>query len=506
MSLLLGRPILLSLLLASTAAAQEPTPLLEVPAARAPRPSLRDRLQGGATRLARSVPGLRGLAPPTTGTLRVAVVLAAFPDVTTPDFGPAEFTRSLFSRAEYTKAPDGARAYGSLADWYAEQSSGALRVEGRVFPWVSLAATREALEPRPLVDPTARRDLFTAALDALLAREGPRALEPFDALAFVVAGGWAGQRGSILWPHSSVLLHRGRPWRYYLMHAGSQGFEPIGVHCHELGHVLGLLDEYGVGGHDTGLGQWCAMADGADGGHADGIAKEAPPRTVEETARDAVKEQLEELRQLLEGLGGGRAPTPRGGRPARPGVETPAGRETPALQGRARAPAPRQGASGGLARPLHLCAPCKERLGWATPRTIDPRTSRRIALSPVEGDGRQVARVLLDPAGREALVLEYRGGAGFDAGLPRTGLLVWRTGDPLAMVRTFVPFLGHELVPAHGVASTDAAERAPLEVMFPTPTRREVVVRGSRRGAFAVRLSGIEEKDGRLVLEVGLAN
>ncbi len=473
------RPVLLSLLLASTAAAQEPTPLLEVPAARAPRPSLRDRLQGGATRLARSVPGLRGLAPPTIGTLRVAVVLAAFPDVTTPDFGPAEFTRSLFSRAEYTKAPDGARAYGSLADWYAEQSSGALRVEGRVFPWVSLAATREALEPRPLVDPTARRGLFTAALDALLAREGARALEPFDALAFVVAGGWAGQRGSILWPHSSVLLHRGRPWRYYLMHAGSQGFEPIGVHCHELGHVLGLLDEYGVGGHDTGLGQWCAMADGADGGHADGIAKDAPPRTVEETARDAVKQQLEELRQLLEGLGGGKAP--------------------------------RHEASG-LARPLHLCAPCKERLGWAAPRTIDPRMRRRIALSPVEGDGRQVARVLLDPAGREALVLEYRGGTGFDAGLPRTGLLVWRTGDPLAMVRTFVPFLGHELVPAHGVTSTDAAERAPLEVMFPTPTRREVVVRGSRRGAFAVRLSGIEETPGgvgvggRLVLEVGLAN
>jgi M6 family metalloprotease-like protein len=335
---------------------------------------------------------------------------------------------------------------------------------------VSLKARRERLEPRPLVDPTARRGLFTAALDALLAREGAGALEPFDALALVVAGGWAGERGSILWPHSSVLVHRGRPWRYYLMHAGSQGFEPIGVHCHELGHVLGLLDEYGVGGHDTGLGQWCAMADGADGGHADGVAKDAPPRTVEETARQAVREQLDELRQLLEGLGGGRAP------------------------------------GGGLHRPLHLCAVCKERLGWATPRVVDPRVRRRIALAPVEGDGRQVARVLLDPAGREALVLEYRGGTGFDAGLPRTGLLVWRTGDPLAMVRTFVPFLGHELVPAHGVVSTDAAERAPLEVMFPTPARRDVVVRGSRRGGFAVRLARIEEKDGRLLVEVGLAD
>ena len=68
----------------------------------------------------------------------------------------------------------------------------------RDSPWVALKAAREALEPRPLVDPTARRDLFTAALDALLAREGPKALEPFDALAFVVAAVW--------WIPASILV------------------------------------------------------------------------------------------------------------------------------------------------------------------------------------------------------------------------------------------------------------------------------------------------------------
>lgn len=450
------------------------TPLLEVRSAPRPRPPLRERAQGLLTRALRAVPGLATLAPPTTGRVRVAVVLAAFSDTGVPPFAPAEWEQALFSRGTYRQTAGGARTWGSLADWYAENSSGQLAVEGRVFPWVSLRAKRADVEPRPLIDPAARRDVFAAALDALLAREGPRALDGFDALAFVVSGGWAGQRGSILWPHSSVLLHRGRPWRYYLMHAGAQRFEDIGVHCHEFGHVLGLLDEYGVGGEHTGLGQWCAMASGAHGGRDGGVERDAPPRTFEDTAREVLDEQLEQAREWMKklGLGGGQAPPP--------------------------------GPGQGPARPLHLCAVCKERLGWTRPIIIDPRTTRRIALSPIEGDVRQVARVLLDPQGREQLALEYRAATGFDQDLPRSGLLVWRTGDPLAVTRTFM-LEAQELIPAHGVASTDAPQRAVREVPFPTPERREVVVRGSRGGAFAVRLSRIEERDGRLLVEVSLA-
>ncbi len=440
----------------------------------APRRSLRERLAGLQRTLVRAVPGLSGLAPPTTGRLRLGVVLVEFADAPAPAWGPREVERALFSRGVYDRTPDGDPAYGSMADYYAENSGGALTIEGRAFDWVRLPRARAELEAALLVDPRGRA-LFTGALDALLARDGRAALDGLDALAFVIAGPQARRRGSVLWPHSTAFVHGGRAWRYYLMHAVDHRgrFEAIGTHCHELGHVLGLLDKYGVGAR-TGLGQWCAMATGAHGGRAGGLDVAAPARSSCETARELLLEQLGQAREWLGDLG---------------------------LARRARAAAP-----AGERRPLHLCAVCKQRLGWTRPTVIDPRQPRRLYLTAVEEDPAQVARVLLDPRGREALVLEHRRRVGFDAELPRGGLLVWRAGDPTAPLRTFVPFEALELVPAHGVRSTDAALRAPALVPFPIDGRDELVVAGRGPGAFRVRLSGIaEDASGRLYVEVGLA-
>ncbi|MCW8142009.1 MAG: hypothetical protein KIT58_24140, partial [Planctomycetota bacterium] len=127
-----------------------------------------------------------------------------------------------------------------------------------------------------------------------------------------------------------------------------------------------------------------------------------------------------------------------------------------------------------------------------------------VYLTSIEADARQVARVPLDPLGREALVLEHRRPVGFDAELPRGGLLVWRTGDPTAALRTFVPFAAVELVTAHGVRSTDAALRTPALVPFPIDGRDQVVVAGRGPGAWRVRLSGIRvDEAGRMYVEVG---
>ncbi|MBX3469451.1 MAG: immune inhibitor A [Planctomycetes bacterium] len=462
--------LLVALAAAPAAAQPAPTPPLDGflaldDAGRRGAPRLRPE------RLLRLVPGLRGLAPPTTGRLRLAVVLVAFADVGPAPWGPAAFERALLSRGDYTRTPSGDPAFGSMADYYAENSGGALALEGRVFDWVRLRARRADVEPRPLVDP-AGRALFGGALDALLAREGARALDDFDALAFVVAGPQATRRGSVLWPHSTAFVHRGRAWRYYLMHSHDRRgrFEAIGTHCHELGHVLGLPDKYGVG-RGTGLGQWCAMATGAHGGRPHGVDVAAPPRTFRDTARELVREQVEQARGWLRDLG---------------------------LPGRRRAPPP-----AGEARPLHLCAVCKARLGWTRPVTLDPRRGARVYLTSIEADARQVARVPLDPLGREALVLEHRRPVGFDAELPRGGLLVWRTGDPTAALRTFVPFAAVELVTAHGVRSTDAALRTPALVPFPIDGRDQVVVAGRGPGAWRVRLSGIRvDAEGRLYVEV----
>lgn len=460
------------------------------------RRSLRERLSGLQKTVLRTVPGLRGLAPPTTGRFRLGVLLVGFSDVGPAAWGPEAWEQALFSRGTYASTPSGAVAHGSMADYYLENSSGALQLEGRVFDWVTLPRARGALETQLVVDPTGR-SFFGDAIEAVLAREGAGALDGFDALAFVIAGPQARRRGSVLWPHSTALVHGGRAWRYYLMHAddGRGRFEAIGIHCHEFGHVLGLLDKYGVG-RRTGLGQWCAMAQGASGGHERGIDVAAPARGFCDTAKDLVSEQVQTAREWLRELGIA-LPERRSARRAQlPGLELP---PPPIAPGRAPA-------SAGEARPLHLCAVCKERLGWTKPVVIDPRRPRRIYLTGIERDAAQVARVLLDTAGRESLVLEHRQRVGFDADLPRGGLLVWRVGDPTAPMRTFVPFEALELVPAHGVRSTDGALRSPAHVPFPTAEHAEVIVAGRGPGALRVRLSGIAtDEAGRLYVEVGLA-
>lgn len=446
------------------------------------RRSIRERLSGLGKTVLRTVPGLRGLAPPTTGRFRLGVLLVGFSDVGPAAWGPKAYEQALFSRGAYSRTPSGDVAHGSMADYYLENSSGALQLEGRVFDWVTLPRARAELEAQVLVDPTGR-DFFSAAIDAVLARDGRDALDDVDALAFVIAGPQARRRGSVLWPHSTALVHGTRAWRYYLMHAsdGRGRFEAVGIHCHEFGHVLGLLDKYGVG-RRTGLGQWCAMAQGASGGDASGIDVGAPARGFCDTAKDLVSEQVQTAREWMRELG----------------IRLP---ET-----RKNAPPVNSPASAGEARPLHLCAVCKERLGWTTPVVIDPRRTRRIYLTGIERDAAQVARVLLDPSGRESLVLEHRQRVGFDADLPRGGLLVWRVGDPTSMMRTFVPFEALELVPAHGVRSTDGALRSPLHVPFPTAEHAEVIVAGRGPGALRVRLSGIStDEAGRLYVEVGLA-
>src|SRR5690606_12027588 len=154
------------------------------------------------------VPALRRLAPPTRGRLRLAVVLVAFPDE--PARWPAAaFEEALFSRERFEQAPTGEPAHGSLRDYFVENSSGELDVTGRVFDWVEGSTPRDDLDGQLIAALGGRRALLGEALDMLLEREGPRALEPFDALTFVVAGPRAPSRGALTWPHSGATFHAG---------------------------------------------------------------------------------------------------------------------------------------------------------------------------------------------------------------------------------------------------------------------------------------------------------
>lgn len=420
--------------------------------------------------LARDLPATRKLFPPRKGTMKLAILLVELADCPRPAWGKQAWQEMLFSKESYTRDADGQPAFGSVHDYYREQSGGQLDLEGKVFDWVSIPVKRSELERSQWFSIAAKRSLLNAAVDRLLAREGAGALDAYDALGFIVSGPSAEKYGTVLWPHSDAFVHGSRVWRYYLMHAGTQRFESIGVHAHEIGHVLGLPDEYGVG-HHAGSGIYCLMAIGNAGGWDDWVNASAPPVAPRDAFLDFARGQLHELVDRL--FKRGAAPLP---------LRNESGTELFCLQ-LAAPPAT-------AARPLHICAPCKAALGWVKP--IGVAKGQRLFLEPVEDHPADV--IALPLAGTERLVLEYRGRRGFDAGLPRSGLLAWRTGSLFrTTLDTLAPGANGELVPAHGVKSVDAAHRE--GVLWPAGEHATIEVGGAR-------VSHVQEKDGRLYLEV----
>src|SRR6516162_7835594 len=102
----------------------------------------------------------------------------------------------MFSRGTYTKtSATGQPVFGSLYDYYHEQSYQTFQVEGKVFDYVEVSKDRAEYATGN------RAALLTEALDKLLAREGKDALKDFDGVFFVYAGDrYPAARGSLYWP------------------------------------------------------------------------------------------------------------------------------------------------------------------------------------------------------------------------------------------------------------------------------------------------------------------
>ena len=79
--------------------------------------------------------------------------------------------------------------------------------------------------------------------------------------------------------------------------------------------------------------------------------------------------------------------------------------------------------AGGL--PQHMCAWCKERLGWLKPAVVDPAVKQKLILSPIEGSDKECFKIPMRADGSEYLLLEDRHRQGFDQRLPGEGLLIW---------------------------------------------------------------------------------
>ena len=117
-------------------------------------------------------------------------------------------------------------------------------------------------------------------------------------------------------------------------------------------------------------------------------------------------------------------------------------------------------------RPFHLCAYCKMKLGWLTPRVVDPRIKQHIALRPIEGSTTEALQIPLTASGDEYFLLEVRHRTGFDTDFFRDGLLIWHVGEdgqaPKAQIAVSI-----DLEEAHGKRYFDASLREEKAIPFP---------------------------------------
>lgn len=202
----------------------------------------------------------------TKDTYRLAIILINYPDVkNNPKITAQAWHDAMFSHGTYKQTATGQPAYGSLYDYYLEQSYGYLKVTGKAFEPVEVGKKRAEYG----TPGTNRTALLTEAMDKLLQREGKDALKDFDGIIFIYAGGrMPVARGSLYWPHRSSVSFQGKRWPYFICPEGGERMANISVFAHEFGHMLGLPDLYARPENpgSEGLSIWCAMSNQAGNG------------------------------------------------------------------------------------------------------------------------------------------------------------------------------------------------------------------------------------------------
>jgi M6 family metalloprotease-like protein len=197
---------------------------------------------------------------------KIAIIGVEYPDVKhNAKIPPKSWDESMFGTG-YAKSPTGQTAYGSMREYYLEQSGGKLSVEGKAFDYVEVSKKRAAYDN---LSGSQRNSLLTEAMDKLLAREGKDALKEFDGVFFIYAGDrYNSARGNLYWPHKSNHTHAGKSWPYFICPEGGARMTNISVFCHEFGHILGMPDLYARPENpgSEGAGVWCAMANQAGAG------------------------------------------------------------------------------------------------------------------------------------------------------------------------------------------------------------------------------------------------
>lgn len=193
---------------------------------------------------------------------KLAVIPVEFPDQKLNEkIKSSDWEDALFSTKKFNdKNATGQKVYGSMNDFYIEQSDGICKVEGKIF--AAVAVEKKRLE---YASGSPRTAILDQALTLVLARDGEKALEGFDGVFFLYAGSRAAiTRGNILWPHKGFYTYKGKRITYFICPEGGEKMFSISVITHEFGHMLGLPDLYARPEVPDmeGLGRWCSMSNG----------------------------------------------------------------------------------------------------------------------------------------------------------------------------------------------------------------------------------------------------
>ncbi len=194
----------------------------------------------------------------------LAVVPVEYPDVKhNAEVRIEDWTRSLFSEDEYTRvSATGQIVFGSARDYFDEVSNARFELTGKVFDWVEVSKNREDYAGSDV--PKSR--LLGEAVDLLLERDGEDALDGYDGIFFLYAGGrFRTSRGGLYWPHRSQFRKGRKSWPYFIVQEGGRQMSSISVICHEFGHMIGLPDLYAKPERpgSEGVSVWCAMSNQA---------------------------------------------------------------------------------------------------------------------------------------------------------------------------------------------------------------------------------------------------
>lgn len=212
-------------------------------------------------------------------TLRVCVLLVDFSDNPASGGSVSNVTPELVRQILF--APGG-NGYGSLSDFYSENSYGQLQIVGDVYGWFRMPKSYAVYVGGDNGLQSTEPNAQTLAKDAMLTADPSVNFAPYDndgdgyieGLFIVHAGPGAEENGQTthIWSHrwnmgGQVLSNEGaRGFNYVAVPEEVLGGPPrIGVYTHEFGHVLGLPDLYDIGPDPSqpGLGRWSLMAGGS---------------------------------------------------------------------------------------------------------------------------------------------------------------------------------------------------------------------------------------------------